>query len=537
MNLTALPYIRVSSKTQKPESQEHRCRKHCKAKGYPVEKAFVDKYTGGGDFMNRPAMKELLNYIDSNRDKKYVVVFDDLKRFDRDIEFHWKLRKAFRTRKVKIECLNFNFEDTPEGEFVETVLVAQGDLERKQNKRQVVQKMTARLERGYWPFSAPPGYVYVKDKFHGKLLVPDKAKADTVTEALEGFLSGRIETQASLRQFLQERDFYGGKTVHPERVRQLLRRAFIYAGYIEYAKWKVARRKGHHRPLIGLETAVRIEDKLSGKGRTHDRKIINEDFPLRRFVLCANCIRPLTACWSKGRHARYPYYLCRTKGCSMENRSIGRSLLQGQFEHILRDKLPAHDAVSLTKQVALSVWKKKLAETEFVREKNEHELRRVQEEKTKLVSRIPAAPSNHVAEAYEARIDELCRVEQLLQEKIAGAATTPSVCFRTALDEVCDYLKNPYANWVGGDIHERKRVLRLVFDEPLVYHQKEGFRTAKVTPPFLLFQLAEINDSRLVDIAGKISNRLEKYILEAWEAIKARDGKSGESGRRWKAAA
>ena len=41
----------------------------------------------------------------------------------------------------------------------------------------------------------------------------------------------------------------------------------------------------------------------------------------------------------------------------------------------------------------------------------------------------------------------------------------------------------------------------------------------------------------VVDIAGKISNRLEKYILEAWEAIKAKDGKSGENSRKWKAAA
>jgi len=45
-----------------------------------------------------------------------------------------------------VECLNYRFEDTPEGKFVETVFAAQGQLEREQNGRQVRQKMQARVE-------------------------------------------------------------------------------------------------------------------------------------------------------------------------------------------------------------------------------------------------------------------------------------------------------------------------------------------------------------------------------------------------------
>jgi DNA invertase Pin-like site-specific DNA recombinase len=121
---TALVYARVSSVSQDPNSQDYRCKQRAEEKGYPFEKAFLDKFTGGGDFWKRPAMRTLLEHIDTNQvsnpDKKYVVIFDDLKRFARDTEFHIRLRKEFKSRNVTVECLNFNFEDSPEGRFVET---------------------------------------------------------------------------------------------------------------------------------------------------------------------------------------------------------------------------------------------------------------------------------------------------------------------------------------------------------------------------------------------------------------------------------
>lgn len=77
------------------------------------------------------------------------MIFDDLKRASRDTRAFLDLRDAFRLRRVQVECLNFKFDDTPEGEFIETITAAQGALERKQNGRQVAQKMKARMQSGF----------------------------------------------------------------------------------------------------------------------------------------------------------------------------------------------------------------------------------------------------------------------------------------------------------------------------------------------------------------------------------------------------
>ena len=271
----ALIYARVSSVSQDSNSQVYRCKKYALEKGYEFEAEFPDKFTGGGDFWNRPQMKRLLKYIDDNPGRKRVLVVDDLKRFARDTEFHIRLRKEFKSRSVRVECLNFNFEDSPEGKFVETVFAAQGELEREQNRRQVIQKQQARLERGYWCFDAPPGLKYIKDPIHGKLLAHDEPKASVVREALNGFAFDRFPDQVDVQKFLQSKNFFHRKKpkkVYLEQVKRVLTQ-ILYTGHIEYKPRKITRRDGHFQGIVSLDVYNRIQDKLNGTAKTKARKI------------------------------------------------------------------------------------------------------------------------------------------------------------------------------------------------------------------------------------------------------------------------
>ena len=203
----AVIYCRVSDRKQKTEgsgldSQEHRCRQHAAAKGYEVEAVFPDDITGGGDFMKRPGMVALLSYLDACPHENFVVIFDDLKRYARDTEFHLSLRREMSARNATRECLNFNFEDSPEGEFNETIAAAANTLERKQNRRQVIQKMRARVENGYYCFAPVLGYEYVELEGGGKILAPSEPNASVVREALEGFASGRFQSPIEVKRFL-----------------------------------------------------------------------------------------------------------------------------------------------------------------------------------------------------------------------------------------------------------------------------------------------------------------------------------------------
>ena len=233
----AIIYCRVSSDKQASEghgleAQERRCRDYAERRGYQVDRVFKDTYSGGGDYMDRPDMSELLSFLDKRPYLNYVVIFDDLKRFAREVKFHLKLREELRARNAIPECPNYSFDDSPEGVFIETVHAAHNQLEREQNKRQVIQKMKARIENGYWAFGTKRGYKIIKDPIHGKLSVLNGNDAKLLKEALEGFATGVFVRKMDACKYLVEKGFW---KLEPKRYVYLfdkMLRDVFFAGYL-----------------------------------------------------------------------------------------------------------------------------------------------------------------------------------------------------------------------------------------------------------------------------------------------------------------
>jgi len=486
----ALLYCRVSSKKQTMDgsgldSQEHRCRQYASLHGYEIAHVFTDDVSGGGDFMKRSGMVALLQFLKKNKNTPYVVIFDDLKRFARDTMFHLKLRAEFAQYNARIECLNFRFEDTPEGMFMETIHAAQGQLEREQTGRQTRQKMRARLEQGYFVFNAPVGYRYEKTKEHGKLLVRNEPLASIVTEALEGFASGRFQTPVEIKRFLETFPEFPKNTdgkVLQQKVSDILTRP-TYAGYVEHERWGIGFRKGKHEGLISLESFQCIQERLKGRAKVPARKNINQDFPLRGFIICDDCKRPLTSCWSKGRTAHHPYYLCQWKGCISYGKSIRRGDLEGAFEEMLRTLKPTPELYATAKAMFKDIWafrvdyQKKRATT------LKTQTIEIERKIDKLVDLIVDVNSPNIRANYEKRLNNLERDKLLLEEKIAKCGR-PIRDYDETLRTAMDFLSNPLILWGSERLENKRAVLKLVFSEPLSWKRNEGLRTAKTTLPF-----------------------------------------------------
>ncbi len=464
-----------------------------------MEQVFRDSFSGGGDYTKRPAMSELLAYMDGKPYNSYVVIFDDLKRLARDTEQYIKLKRALELRRAVVECPNFVFTASPEGQYVETIMAATAQLEREQNRRQVMQKMKARLELGYWTFpDVPTGYVFKRDPVHGMLPVFVPQKAEVIKEALEGFASGRFMEQEDVRRFLAEKDARDGKPVYLSWVKRLLTKVF-YAGYVEYQPWEVSRRLAKHEPLIELATFERIQERLEGRTTTHVKKILNEDFPLRSFVLCAECKQPYTASWTKGRSKKFPYYWCKTKGCPKRYKSTAKKVIEAEFEAILANIKPSAQVLSLTKAIVAEVWKKKVSERVGRKIELAREIEKLEKERARFLQLVSRATDRSVVETYEQRIGALVEKELVLKDSpMSLAEHAPNI--ETALDIVFDFLKNPLEQWKKGNIHTKKLVLKLVFEENLAHDKNSGFETAILSLPLRVFTLPEAQKGVLVEM-------------------------------------
>lgn len=486
----AVIYCRVSSKKQSAEgggldSQEHRCKEYAEQKGYQVDAVFPDDVSGGGDFMNRPGMVALLAYLDAKPDENYVVIFDDLKRYARDTEFHLKLRRIMAERGATRECLNFNFEDTPEGKFIETMLAAQGELEREQNGRQVIQKMKARLQQGFWVFWAPVGYRYEKSKRGGKELVLNEPLASIVREALEGYAMGRFESQAEVKRFLNDHPGFPNPKngeVTQQRVTEILTNP-VYAGILNHERWGVHNVTGNHEPLISLECFDKIQRNRAGVAKAPIRKNLNLDFPIRGFVLCDDCQKPLTSCWSKGSHKKYPYYLCDTKGCPSYRKSVLKEKIEGEFEDIIRSLQPAPHAVDLTKTLFRTAWDQRMVHAQTRLQMVKDKVASIGEEVETLLDRVVNASGDSVIRAYERKIESLEHERRIATEKLKTEGQ-PLVTYQELIERPLQLILNPWNIWASGHYHLKRIILRLAFSERITYNRFEGYRTPKTTIPF-----------------------------------------------------
>ncbi|MBP5856688.1 recombinase family protein [Marivibrio halodurans] len=488
----AVIYCRVSDRKQDTngnglDSQEYRCRQYAEAKGYEVEAIFPDDITGKGDFINRPGMVALLAYLDARPDERFVVIFDDLKRYARDTEFHLRLRRIMYERGAVRECLNYNFEDSPEGLFFETIAAAQGQLEREQNGRQVTQKMRVRVERGYYCFGTILGYRYAKAKDGGKMLVPHEAIAPVMKEALEGFAAGRFQTTSEVARFIngfpetKRRGRYGLS-------RQMAKNALlnpIYAGYMNVPKWGISMHPGKHEPLISLKTWRKIQDRLAGNAHAPARQDLNHDFPLRGFIACACCGNNLTAAWSKGRNTHYPYYTCQNRHCEMKGKSVRREKIEGEFETLLKSITPAPRVFAMVKSMFIQRWGQMTTLSRQTADEARAEIPAIEAKTGKLVERIMEATNPAVISAYEKQIAALDR-RRLFLEDTAKNASPMQGKFDDLYRTACTVLANPHKLWASGRYELQRIVLRMLFTERIAYCRNEGYRTAPISEPLRL---------------------------------------------------
>jgi site-specific DNA recombinase len=484
----AVIYCRVSSIKQTTvgdglQSQETRCREFARMKGYEVVEVFRDDVSGS--LTDRPGMKAMLAFIRKRRAHGPVVIIDDVSRLARGLQAHLEIRGMIANAGGTLESPSIEFGEDPDSILVENLLASVSQHQRQKNGEQTKNRMRARVMNGYWVFQAPTGYKWTRVTGRGKMLTRDEPAASVVQEALKGYASGRFETQADVMRFLQDNPLFpkdSTGSVRHQRVAVLLNQ-YAYAGYIEAPKWGVSLRPAQHEPLISFQTYQRIQDRLNGIIHAPRRKNVNEDFPLRGYVVCAHCGTALTACWSKGSNARYPYYLCPKRGCESYGKSIRRETLEGEFEELLQTAQPSEKLFRVATRMFRELWDHRVAQAAAQSKALGTQLVKIERHVSQLLERILDATVPSVIAAYENKVRDLEEQRLLIGERIKGGGR-PARNFDEALRTALGFLSNPWNIWCSGSLEDRRTVLKLVFADRLRYTRNNGFRTTNLTLPF-----------------------------------------------------
>jgi len=502
----AIIYCRVSSERQVSEgngnkSQEQRCQLRAKEKGYKTEKIFHDDGISGG-LLERPAMQELIKYLDKHQDENYIIIFDDLSRFARDVKVHIQLKAELESRGAKLECLNFNFNDSEESEYAELVLAAGNQYQRKSNRRQVIQKMKARIESGYWPFCYPPGLINKSDTIHGKILVPNEPFATIYKKAIEDYRDGILNTLEQVQESinLQYKEKELDKTISLNGSQRILTN-ILYAGWIEYKPWKVPLQKGKHNGFISKETYDAVQEKLFSKSKAPLRKDYNKDFPLRGFITCDCCKTPVTASWHKGRSKKYAHYHCKQLDCPMVGKTIRKKDIELEFQALVSNFKPNKDTMGLIRGILLDTWNNR----DLIEDDNKkiltQEVDKLDAKKKQFMDRIASSTNIGLINEYEIEIAEILKQKAELEKQLPIKVYTQEN-FGTASKTVLKYLEDPVRMWQSPNYKDKRLLLEMYFEDKLSYDLKVGLGTAHLACLPKLLATKEVSKNHLVEMPG-----------------------------------
>ncbi len=499
----AVIYVRISSSKQLTDgdgirSQESACRDYARYKGLEVVHVFRDVMSG--KHKSRPDMDKMLDFLRTRQNENYAVIIDDISRLARDIITHIALRTDITAAGGELMSPSIEFSDNPQAQLPEKIMALVKEQERIDNAARSKSRSIARLKAGYWVFSAPVGFKYIKAKGDGggKVLVRDEPVATIVADALEKFASGYFGSQVEMKRHLEDHPSFpksaSGK-IGNEQVRLMLTRPH-YAGYIAHEDWGVPLIKAKHEGLISYQTYLKIQDQLGGKKQFPVRKSINPEFPLRGLVDCADCGTTLTAANSQGRNKKYGYYGCKVKDCASYGKSIRKEKIEAEFETLLTGLRPSRELIEIATVMFKAVWEKHMKAFKERQKAAKNALNGVEQKIDNLVTRIVQATQPALITAYEGELVKLETQRTIANEQIeqfggenSGKGPNFEAAYRTAMG----FLSNPLTLWKSSRVEHKRMVVKLAFGTHVSYCRENGYRTTEMSLPFQIIQRLSTN--------------------------------------------
>jgi len=463
---SAVVYIRVSTDRQVQgaslETQERDCRLMCERNGWELLRLFREEGESAKT-ADRPQLQELLTFCRISKPRPDYVVVHHIDRWARNGQDHDMLRNYLLRLGVKLRSYSQRLGEDPYGQFYERIMSGQAELDNKLRGERSLAGMKTRLQGGRWPFKAPLGYINGRDSAGNKTLIPDPERAPFISQAFDLFATAlhtreQVRTQMNALGLRSVND----KPLSPETFSRILRNP-RYAGILSVSGWDIES-QADYKPLVSVKVFHRVQEILNGRSISITaRNRNNPDFPLRNFVRCGTCHKPLTASWSKGKMGvKYAYYRCQNRKCPSPV-NVRRQDLEDAFIGFLRQQQPDAGYLSLFNRVVLDVWNAKQADSVALIHQFESQVNELKERKKKLMDAFVYRQAIN-REDYEQMRTPLAE-ELAVAELNLGRARLDEVEVEKVLDFAENLLLDTAGVWQSCSLEQKQRLQQVLFPQ------------------------------------------------------------------------
>lgn len=483
----ALGYLRISDKKQiKGESKQNQkaaIEAYAKTNKIDVIQWFYDEAKSGKN-ADRDELKKLLECaLKMKGTIDYVLVYK-MNRASRDIDSYIKgIKTVLAQRGIQIRSVTEPFDESPMGNFMQSLYVMVGQLDNENKRETVVDNMTRLAQQGYWLHKPIRGYQAHKIKNsegHDKPTMKPSHEGEKIAKLLTRWNRGDLTEAQLIRYAATSIKLLGlnGKPLTQDVAHKMIINP-VYAGYVrdKFTNYEIV--DGKHEGLISPEMywqnqeVVKLKNKDYQLGLKHHK--INVMYPLRRFVRCVQCNGFLTACAPQNS----PRYFCHRPDCRGTG-SMMADRVHGKFEELLRAVEPKPSTVKLMKEILKRQTLKELGNINQDLVKVRDKLDGIAVTRTQTLKSFISGKISE--EDKQIVIDDLDTEKLELSSQLAELEQRQTIS-ESHIEYALNFMTNIAKQWSDAPLDIKQKFQNLIFPEGFVLDIKnDNFITTKISP-------------------------------------------------------
>ncbi len=485
----AIIYLRVSTEEQVDnyslDTQENICVKEAERRGIEIIQVFKEEGRSAKNIIGRPVLIEMLESCRKNKKNIDALIVYRLDRLSRQTGDFLAIRKRLAEYQITLISASEPTGNSPTERFIETMLASFAQMDNDVKSERTRNGLRARFLAGL-PSSTPPfGY-----KNENGYAIKDPKTWDKTKKAWELMATGtktlsemaNLMNEWGLRQSFKEKEHL----LKPQAISRMFRNKF-YIGILTSKRYPEEVR-GQHVPMVTEALFYRVQATIDGRNTNihiplSRRNPDNKEFPLRRLVRC-KCNIPLTGAWSKGKYAKYAYYLC-SKRCGMP--SIPVDTLNNATIHFLSNITPTKQCLDAFIALLRRTYYTRGAQLQKRRDEADNELKRLYTLRQALIQK-------NLNGIYS---DEIFKEQnKLIEDQIASVQMSKddALLEKYNLEKIVKFMQDKFANlgktYQLSTLSQIKVLLCSIFPSGLVWSYP-GLSNSNISPLYQSIRMFE----------------------------------------------
>ena len=350
-------YIRVSTDEQADKgysqrNQDEVLRRYCKLNQIEVHKVIFEDYSA--KTFQRPAWTKLLADLKKRKGQVDLVLFTKWDRFSRNTSDAYQMISTLKHLNTEPQAIEQPLDlSVPENKMMLAFYLAAPEVENDRRALNTFHGMRRAKKEGRWMAAAPIGYKNKTTEDGKKYIASDPSTANIIKWAFEKMGEGNFNVQQIWKEAVSK-----GLRCSKNNFWSMIHNP-VYCGKIFIPKFKDEEAHlvhGQHEPLITEALFYDIQDTINGRKKKPQKTkiVVDENVPLKGFLICPKCGWNLTASASKGKYKYYHYYHCKSD-CGIRYKA---ELANGLFLEELKKYIADPAIVILYKEIIRSEFDK-----------------------------------------------------------------------------------------------------------------------------------------------------------------------------------